>query len=152
MTLPFAAFTLENALKTKKKRKHMIVNISFDTVWNGMIFFSPEWWRLRQLTIKLTDFNVGSFSILENDKNDDLWELLFEPWCDKSTYLSFQFTASEIIHFTCIYDDYQVKWFFEIPANYGFSRSQHSWKTRLSLWHWIKFWYIPKSKIKVMMI
>jgi hypothetical protein len=55
------------AIKQGKKGKHMIMNISIDTVGNGMNFFSPECWRLRQLTIKLTDFNFGYFRTLKNE-------------------------------------------------------------------------------------
>ena len=31
-------------------------------------------------------------------------------------------------------------------------RGNTAWQTRLSLWKWIIFWYIPKSNLKVMMI
>ena len=66
----------------------------------------------------MTDFNIGSFGILEDNEYDDLWESLFEPWGEKCTYLSFQSTDSEIIHFMMI-----IKWngFCKITVSHGHS-------------------------------
>ena len=52
--------------KQQKKRKHFMMNISRTTVQNRMKFGAPEQWRLREWTIKLTDFNIDSFGTFEN--------------------------------------------------------------------------------------
>ena len=48
------------------------MNISTTTVWNRIKSHAPKQWRLREATIKLTDFDIGSLGTLENDENDDL--------------------------------------------------------------------------------
>ena len=67
----------------------------------------------------LTDLKSGCFGTFENGEAN-WWVLipLFEDQSEKSINISFQETALKAIHFTCIYDDYQVKYLFEIPPNH----------------------------------
>jgi len=91
----------------ENRRKHIMMNISTNTVWNWMKFRAPEYSRLRESTIKMREW--GNWWVLRPR---------FEDQSEKFIIISFQETAWKEIHFTFIYDDYQVKWLFEIPPNH----------------------------------